>query len=1336
MDELTEKEIQKAVSQGQKNQRTAERMQNWCKNARIVRSGGVGLIEQRYGVPIGHVGIECDHAPIGAIQSWDLEETVIDFYVRNCERCDKRESGSGPNIEPLVKAYKKTKSAQLQKKAKQKELEDQKRAERKLELDKLRTPTSLGTNQVVDLIEAIEKDENDNTANKLVKLARLAPEAFSYAVVEFLKKQILEDNNTPLATPALNTLLALPIDSETKRKLAVKDASGYNVHESAAKHLEKIAKELSPEDVKSILCSLTLEACPVVGLIQPKHQPNAIPLLTLASHHGKTIKETLSEWLGSNEEHLVEIAARAIYIITSRHPTLVKPFLREVFGKLLRHKILLPDFSNETCGEGLSTLRRAAARLFRTFPDDANTILQLLLEGSDETARSEGARLYISVLHKERSDPEPILGKAQNIAFERMLWMAVDIPDKPLDDEAIRFFSYIHKELLPIVVTHLDAMIGAAATLSSKMKSIGKNGVIEIPETGYEEIERSQKHSLIYRFQGNLVEWAFAASTLQGIDGVKRILTIYTNLPEAEVEIRSSMVAYLSKLMGEPEYVNLVLPHLYTAMTSPEPLVRGNAAMAIGKVAYELRRDFPELLFEIYLVFFTDPNVHVHKSAVHALNIHGFPENLKQQLADCLINLALVYMGNKMDGRFVIECLEHYAHGCLTDTQLSGKEGDLVIWTIGQLDYPDACEAVNHLGNSLKGAQGLVKLCAKCLQSEWINRIDGEKKIFNLLDHIPRNRIREAANELIDTAKSFADNRPHFANPLVVLLAKADCWTEATSVCEHILSVIPDTRRDLSMHLHFESLRQVCAFESARPAEQISIDEAEADWSTLLKNVQNEETDRNARDSFSQYLPPKTDGDEVHPFHQSFSNRLLALKALKQGNTEEMQAAATKINNISAMFGNNHPSADLRAFSNVLDCLAFAQDWTDAVRNADVDANRFRDACRLRAAEALEERANDETTALDSVLADIAEINTPSALADLKRRTLQIPLPFGVWVDEYGIDISTKNTEPDVPKNIEIAFVKFEIDGQPAKEIETLSPNIIYDIKIDIRVSHWPDSADQLIVIPVSIEPSDTYELQTFVINRPTGDDGNAPYAFNKTGRLLLKVSTAISANPLEFKYRAVFEPSHSEQPLEILGHRTLRIESHDPSTHAFSGYAEIDCKLRELRNDLRILPGLPHKDLCLALEVCAGLGNLAGQALSDNLFPEGTKEKEFQTEVIKVLRNRPNIGEDLELHPQTGGGIADLSFHRIRIELKAVPDGKIGEAEIDKFASQTAQYIVSSGKRIGVLCVLDSRKKTVPPSPAASHLRIIKKQITHVDVPIIFLCVKGGLVQPSDLSR
>ena len=301
MDELTEDRIDKTVAQGRKNQRTARLVENWCRNARIVRSGGIGLIEEFYKVPIGHMGVECDHAPVRGIQCWNLEEATVNFYLKNCKLCDKREAGSGPDIEPLIQAYESAAATRAQKEAEHKKREAEKQAERKLELDKLRASAGPDTNQVINLIEAIEKNEDGNSADKLPELARLAPETFSKEIIEFLKKQVLEDN-VKLARPALNTLLILPVDSETKRKLAVRNASGYDVIESSIKHLGETAEKLSPEDIKAILPSLTLEAFPVASFIQPKRQSNVTPLLTLVSHHGEIIKETLREWLGSDEE--------------------------------------------------------------------------------------------------------------------------------------------------------------------------------------------------------------------------------------------------------------------------------------------------------------------------------------------------------------------------------------------------------------------------------------------------------------------------------------------------------------------------------------------------------------------------------------------------------------------------------------------------------------------------------------------------------------------------------------------------------------------------------------------------------------------------------------------------------------------------------------------------------------------------------------------------------------------------------------------------------------------------------------------------------------------------
>ena len=370
-------------------------------------------------------------------------------------------------------------------------------------------------------------------------------------------------------------------------------------------------------------------------------------------------------------------------------------------------------------------------------------------------------------------------------------------------------------------------------------------------------------------------------------------------------------------------------------------------------------------------------------------------------------------------------------------------------------------------------------------------------------------------------------------------------------------------------------------------------------------------------------------------FDRSFSSRLSALAAVEQSNADAMEKSALEIKLIGEDFGKLHPGRDLCAFSDALYCLAMGQRWIEAVRGADTDANRFRDACRLRAAESLRYQSEEGPSLLANVLLALNKIDEPSQMEEVKVQTLRTAMPFGMQGEDRVIHgAGLENSEAVSKRRLEIAFIKFEINGCPAEDINTLRTNVAYDIGIDVRVSRWPKHAERLVVTPISMEPAGTYDLPTFVIDPPIEADNGGPFVFRQLGRLRLKVAAALGARPFEFKYRGVFEPSRSEQPLNILGHRTLRLESVDHVIGRVSGYAQIDEKLLDLRNELRVIPGLPDDDLANALQVCACLGNLAGQALSDGVFMEGTREAAFQAEAVKGLRRWSSIGEDLEQHP------------------------------------------------------------------------------------------------------
>lgn len=55
---------------GERNKEVAELIHNWCSHARVSNQGGVGLIAQQTGLPIGHFAMECDFAPASGFAGW------------------------------------------------------------------------------------------------------------------------------------------------------------------------------------------------------------------------------------------------------------------------------------------------------------------------------------------------------------------------------------------------------------------------------------------------------------------------------------------------------------------------------------------------------------------------------------------------------------------------------------------------------------------------------------------------------------------------------------------------------------------------------------------------------------------------------------------------------------------------------------------------------------------------------------------------------------------------------------------------------------------------------------------------------------------------------------------------------------------------------------------------------------------------------------------------------------------------------------------------------------------------------------------------------------------
>jgi hypothetical protein len=128
--------------------------------------------------------------------------------------------------------------------------------------------------------------------------------------------------------------------------------------------------------------------------------------------------------------------------------------------------------------------------------------------------------------------------------------------------------------------------------------------------------------------------------------------------------------------------------------------------------------------------------------------------------------------------------------------------------------------------------------------------------------------------------------------------------------------------------------------------------------------------------------------------------------------------------------------------------------------------------------------------------------------------------------------------------------------------------------------------------------------------------------------------------------------------------------------------------------------------------------------------------ESEFQKRARQFLRSQPRIGAELEEHAHVTGGITDLSFRGIRIEPKSESGKRLALGDCNQFVGQTTSYAVGTGKRLGVLCVLDCSKKGQPPFPVEDGIGVLAYEQGGSTVYVITILLQGNLARPSSFSR
>jgi hypothetical protein len=474
-----------------------------------------------------------------------------------------------------------------------------------------------------------------------------------------------------------------------------------------------------------------------------------------------------------------------------------------------------------------------------------------------------------------------------------------------------------------------------------------------------------------------------------------------------------------------------------------------------------------------------------------------------------------------------------------------------------------------------------------------------------------------------------------------------------------------------------------------------------------------------------------------------FAGRLDAREALiaasgnQDGDAQELRRAGSDLDHTSARFVDSRIGLIFAAYADLVRVAAFLVEWRRSILEAEVDSNRFKRSALERLTIWRSEHATrSENNELACITATVTDQISIAEVGPFCVRIAQTPLPLGLFGDvKRGVVLERpfdeRHVEDKAPPELNVAFLSFTVDGEPADQLQFVTPSEMHDLEIEVRVSRWPLNAMELRLSPVSIEVAGAYDFPEFKFERPSG--AAPPFVLRKRGRAIIHSAQALRALPFEFRYAAEFSPKAVEQPVSVVGHRTLRIESVDFQHSSLTGYPAVDRRLLELRNELRRMPAIPRQDMDSAMLLLVPLGALAARAVQDDLFPATISETEFQRIVRDELRRSPAIGGELEEHPHAAGGETDLSLRGLRLELKVEPARRLVLSDCQQFVEQAAAYAVGSGKRLGMLCVLDVSPKNRAALPAEEGVGLLHSES---GVPIVTILVQGGLARPSDLSR
>lgn len=459
---------------------------------------------------------------------------------------------------------------------------------------------------------------------------------------------------------------------------------------------------------------------------------------------------------------------------------------------------------------------------------------------------------------------------------------------------------------------------------------------------------------------------------------------------------------------------------------------------------------------------------------------------------------------------------------------------------------------------------------------------------------------------------------------------------------------------------------------------------------------------------------------------------LLALNEVGEGtgNAEEFAAHGDELVQISERLA-APAAAAYKRWGNLLRCVGHLVRWRTAVLNAELDGDRHQRAARQRAQNILAglEEGDPGSAHLRTAAKRVVAVREVGAIPAAVSAVAGVPLPLPFIAEQRSHSLAAGCSEAPEPLKA-VAFVQFFINSRPVEAVQAVRANLVNDLGVEVRLSA-PIPAD-IELTPSVVEPAGVVEAPRFLLKA-------GQQTRSAVERLLVRIAHESLARPLEVAYglEVLGAPKDHAIQLRAEGQHRLVLRCVE-DTYSWSGNEAIEEAIVDGRDKARS-NGLRDSETAAFLQLFGSTAFMAADALASSAFRGNWPEERFHAEARRRLRQDPGVGSDLAEHAHAGGGITDLSFRRVRLELKSDDRPLSVEEAFEAYGQQLVQYVVGSDRRTGVLAVLCAVKEKAAPGALQNDLGCV------VELPpsgggravvIGVVLVRSNLPAPSSHSR